>query len=84
MGKTNLEGYQQAVTEIIIPEIKIARILQKIFIRFPEVTIKLLKFDERVWKACCYYARGDIDYVTAKQKIGGFKEVKTLLKQVLT
>jgi flavin-dependent dehydrogenase len=82
-GKDRLIEYQQSVEKTIMPEIKIARVLQKVFIRFPFVVVKLLHFDRRVWRGCCLMVRGDLDYTTAKQRIGGFKGISSLLKQAL-
>jgi geranylgeranyl reductase family protein len=78
-GTSNLEDYQSAIYETIMPELKMARVLQKLFVHFPQVVVKLLHFDTRVWRGCCYFARGDLSYIGARQKIGGFKGVKDLL-----
>jgi geranylgeranyl reductase family protein len=83
-GKTNLEGYQQAVNEKIMPNIRIARILQRIFVWFPEIFTTLLNNDSRVWRGSCYMLRGELDYMAAKQRIGGYKNISALLLRALT
>jgi geranylgeranyl reductase family protein len=77
--RASLESYQKAFNETIMPELKMARVLQKLFVHFPQVVVKLLYFDTRVWKGCCYFARGDLSYIAARQRIGGFKGIKDLL-----
>jgi geranylgeranyl reductase family protein len=82
-GKANLEDYQQAVNEKIVPNIRIARVLQRIFTFFPEIFIKLLDMDSRVWKGCCYMMRGELDYMIAKQKVGGYKRMGAFMLKAL-
>ncbi len=83
-GKTNLEDYQQAVKEKIMPNIRIARVLQRIFVWFPEVFTWVLNNDSRVWRGCCYMLQGELDYATAKQKVGGYKGISALILRALT
>jgi geranylgeranyl reductase family protein len=82
-GAEGLEGYQQLVNKNIMPEIRIARVLQKIFIRFPQVAVKILNYDERAWRGCCYFARGELSYANARQIIGGYRGMKLLLTGAL-
>ena len=82
-GKANLIDYQQAVIENIVPNIKLARLLQRIFICFPDIFIKLLNMDPRIWRGCCYMLCGELDYVIAKQKIGGYKGIGALIFKAL-
>jgi geranylgeranyl reductase family protein len=81
-GTSGLASYQKAVDETLMPELKIARVLQKLFVHFPQIVVKLLYFDARVWRGCCYFARGDLSYSRARQLIGGFKGIKDLLVSV--
>jgi flavin-dependent dehydrogenase len=83
-GSAGLENYQQAVYKRIMPEIRIARVLQKIFIHFPHVPVKLLNYDARAWRGCCYFARGEMSYGNARQLIGGYRGMKELLGGVLS
>jgi len=66
-----------------MPEIKIARVLQKIFIHFPQIVIKLMEFDDRIWNACCRFAVGELSYSLAKERIGGFKGMRELMVKIL-
>jgi geranylgeranyl reductase family protein len=79
----SLEEYQQTVYKTILPEIKIGRTMQKIFIRFPELVTRLLNVDPRAWRVCCYMARGELDYRSSLQKAGGFKAVSPLILKTL-
>ena len=83
-GVTDLDGYQHAVDEQLMSEIKIARVLQKIFIHFPKVVINILDFNDNIWKACCRFAQGDLNYTLAKQHVGGFKGMRELLQKVMS
>jgi geranylgeranyl reductase family protein len=81
--RTSLEEYQQAVHKTILPEIKIGRTMQRIFIQFPELITRLLNMDPRVWRVCCYMARGELDYRSSLKKAGGFKAVSPLILKTL-
>jgi len=78
-----LDSYQQAVYKKIMPEIRMARVLQKIFIHFPNIPVKLLNYDARAWRGCCYFARGELSYCNARQLIGGYRGMKELLMGAL-
>ncbi|MFC1989186.1 NAD(P)/FAD-dependent oxidoreductase [Chloroflexota bacterium] len=78
-GEVRLQNYQKAIDEKIIPEIRIARVLSRMFVRFPSLVFKMLNRDERIWRGCCYLLRQDIDYSTIKQRLGGFKGIYSLL-----
>jgi geranylgeranyl reductase family protein len=82
-GSSGLDGYQQLVIKNIMPEIRIARVLQKIFIRFPHIAVRLLNYDERAWRGCCHFARGELSYANARQLIGGYRGMKILLNGAL-
>jgi geranylgeranyl reductase family protein len=80
---TSLEDYQRAVHKTILPEIKVGRTMQRIFIQFPELVTRLLNVDSRVWRVCCYMARGELNYRSALQRAGGFKRVSPLVLKAL-
>ncbi|MFC1954102.1 NAD(P)/FAD-dependent oxidoreductase, partial [Chloroflexota bacterium] len=80
-GEARLQNYQKAVDEKIMPEIRIARVLSSMFVRFPSLVFKMLNRDERIWRGCCYLLRQEIDYSTIKQRVGGFKGIYSLLAQ---
>ena len=81
-GKIELQDYQKAIEEKIMPEIRIARTLSKIFMRFPYLAFRMLKQDDRVWKGWCYLLRGETNYAIIKEKLGGFKGIFALLSRV--
>ena len=78
-GEARLQNYQKAIDEKIMPEIRVARVLSRMFVRFPLFVFKMLNRDERIWRGCCYLLRQEIDYSTIKQRLGGFKGVYSLL-----
>ncbi|HEX76299.1 MAG TPA: NAD(P)/FAD-dependent oxidoreductase [Dehalococcoidia bacterium] len=82
-GKARLKNYQQAVDEKIMPEIRIARVLQKMFVRFPEIALKLLNLHEGVWRSCCLLVRGELDYTAVKSKLGGVRGMYAFLSRAL-
>jgi len=74
-GKVNLEDYQKAVDEKILSELRIARVLSRIFVHFPHLSFTILKQSERVWKASCGLMSGELTYAELKRKAGGFKSI---------
>lgn len=80
-GEAGLQSYQLAVEQRIMPEIRISRVLSKIFVRFPALVFRMLNRDERIWRGCCYLLRDEINYSTIKQSVGGFKGIYALLTQ---
>jgi len=81
-GKIELQDYQQAVEEKIMSEMRIARTLSRIFVRFPHLALRMLNQDERVWRGYCYHLRGEINYATIKERLGGFKGIFALLSRM--
>ncbi|MFC2065827.1 geranylgeranyl reductase family protein [Chloroflexota bacterium] len=81
-GRIELENYQQAIEEKIIPEIRIARVLSRLFVQFPSMVFNMLNREERVWRGCCYLLRREIDYNTIIQRLGGFRSIYTLLSRI--
>jgi len=72
---TGLEHYQQGIEEKIISELKIARVLSKLFIRFPHLAFAMLNRSEGVWRAGCGLILGQVTYADIKQSAGGFKSI---------
>ena len=69
IGKVCLDDYQKSVDKRIIAEMRIARVFSKVLDLAPHRLFKLLKSDERVWRACCRMLRGETDYSQAKSSI---------------
>ncbi len=80
-GETRLNTYQQLIDEKIMPEIKISHVLARIFVQFPGLAFNILNKDERIWRGCCYLVRGEIDFTSIKQRLGGFKGMFALLSR---
>jgi geranylgeranyl reductase family protein len=73
--KTGLEPYQQIIEEKIISELKIARVLSKLFIRFPHLAFAMLNRSEGVWRAGCGLMLGQVTYADIRQGAGGFRGI---------
>jgi geranylgeranyl reductase family protein len=74
-NKVKLEDYQEAVDEKIMSELRTARVLSKFFVRFPHLAFGMLKQSDGAWGALCNLMLGEIDYATAKEKVGGLKGI---------
>ena len=73
--KAGLEAYQHSIEERIISELKIARVLSKLFIRFPHLAFAMLNRSDGVWRAGCGLMLGQVTYADIKQSAGGFKSI---------
>lgn len=74
-GRPMLQAYQEAVEEQIVSELKIARVLSRLFIRFPHLSLGMLHRSDGVWKAGCGLISGDLSYADIRTKAGGFKGI---------
>ena len=79
--EVRLQDYQQAVEEKIMPEMRVARVASRIFVRFPLLVFKMLQRDDRAWKGSCYILRGETSYTSIKERAGGFKGIYALLSR---
>jgi geranylgeranyl reductase family protein len=75
----DLQGYQRAVDHHIAPELRVARALSRVFVRFPSLVFGMLVRDERVWRGCCLLLRREISYAAIMQRLGGPRGLRTLL-----
>jgi flavin-dependent dehydrogenase len=73
--KVKLEDYQEAVDEKIMSELRIARVLSKLFIRFPHLAFRMLKRRDGVWRAGFGLMSGELQYADIKRMAGGFKGI---------
>ncbi len=78
-GSTDLQGYQTAIEKQMLPEIRVSRVLARIFTLFPGRIFDALRRDERVWSACCRIIRNDLDLSTIKERLGGFRGIYSFL-----
>lgn len=69
IGKVCLDDYQKSVEKRIIAEMRIAHVFSKVLALAPRRLFKLLKSDERVWRACCRMLYGEMEYSQVKSSI---------------
>jgi geranylgeranyl reductase family protein len=74
-GKVELRDYQQIVEKKIMSELKIARRLSGLFVRFPHLAFGMLSQNDQVWKAVRDMMLGEISYADVKGRAGGFKGI---------
>jgi len=74
-SKEGLEDYQQAVGEKIMSELRIARVLSKIFFRFPHLMFRMLSQSGALWRSGCELISGETNYAAIKERVGGFREM---------
>ena len=80
-GKVGLQDYQQVVEKKIMSELRIARTLSRLFVRFPRLAFEMLNRSEGTWRTVYNLMLGEIDYAAIKGRAGGFKGVfKRLLR----
>jgi len=80
--KVGLQGYQQAVEEKIMSELRIARVLSRILFRFPHLAFRMLNHSDSVWGVGCDLMLGEIKYAAIKERMGGFKGIFNRLFRV--
>jgi geranylgeranyl reductase family protein len=73
--KAKLEDYQEAMDEKIMSELRVASTLSKLFVRFPRLVFGMFNQSDGAWGVICKLMLGEIDYATAKEKVGGFKGI---------
>jgi geranylgeranyl reductase family protein len=79
--RAELENYQEAVDREIVSELRIARVLSRLFVRFPHLAFGMLKQSDRAWKTECGLLSGELKYSNIKDRAGGFKGIfKRLLR----
>jgi len=81
-SKVGLQDYQQAVEEKIMSELRIARVLSRIFFRFPHLAFRVLNQSDSVWRVGCDLMLGEINYAAIKERMGGFKGIFNRLFRV--
>ncbi len=80
-SRAELENYQEAIDREIASELRIARVLSKLFVRFPHLAFGILKQSDRAWKTECGLLSGELKYSDIRDRAGGFKGIfKRLLR----
>lgn len=69
-GTTDLTGYQDVIDRELMPELKAARAVLKIFTWFPGLYFNAVERSDRLWRAHCRLLRGEESYVSIKKKSG--------------
>lgn len=64
-----LMEYQAALEKIILPELRIANLISKVFYKLPGVSFQAITRDERLWRTGCSVLRGDTDYQAIKKRL---------------
>ena len=75
----DLRAYEGAVDREIMPELKAARALARLFTWLPWLYFGAVEKSDRVWRACCRVLRGEETYVTVKQELEPFDGLFDLL-----
>ena len=79
--RAELQNYQEAVDREIVSELRIARVLSRLFVHFPHLAFGMLKQSDRAWRSVCGVLSGELKYSDIKDRAGGFKGiVKRLLR----
>ena len=73
--KVELQDYQETIERKIMSELRIARTLSKLFVRFPRLAFGMFNRSDGAWRTGCNLMLGEIDYVAIKGKAGGFKGI---------
>ena len=80
-GNVELQDYQQIVEREVISELRIARTLSKLHVRFPHLAFGMLNRGDDLWRALCGLMLGEMSYAAIKEREGGFKGIfKRLLR----
>jgi geranylgeranyl reductase family protein len=78
------QEYQRSVEENIMAETRIANMFSHALGLFPSSIFGFMRKDEKVWRACCLYLRGEIDYLTIKSKLKSIGGLYILISGELT
>ncbi len=81
-GKKGLQDYQEVVEKKIVSELRWARRLSKILVRFPNLAFGMFNQNDQVWRTICNLMLGEIDYTTIKVRTSGFKGIYNLLFRI--
>jgi hypothetical protein len=72
-GNVGLQDYQEIVERKIMSELRMARTLSKLFVRFPHLAFGMLNQSDGVWRALRNLMLGETGYAAIKREVGGFK-----------
>jgi hypothetical protein len=61
---------------------KTAYVFSKVLSQLPKRLFGILNKDERVWQACSKLLRGEIDYVTIKNKVSNLGSLYSFVSRI--
>jgi flavin-dependent dehydrogenase len=74
-GNVELQDYQQIIEREVMSELRIARTLSKLHVRFPHLAFGMLNRGDDLWRDLCGLMLGDMSYADIKERVGGFKGI---------
>lgn len=74
-----LAEYESAVDTEIMPELRAARALARVFAWLPGLVFDAVRGSDRLWNACCRLLRGEDTYISLKRRLGPAQVVFDLL-----
>jgi geranylgeranyl reductase family protein len=81
-GKATLDDYDDAIASTIAPQMKVAATFLKVLLHLPTELFKVLNKDQRVWRACCKMLRGEMDYLSLKNKVFSLGRLYDLISHI--
>jgi geranylgeranyl reductase family protein len=73
--EAKLEDYQEVVGGKIISELRIARVLSRLLVRFPHLAFGMFRRSDAVWTAVRGLMSGELKYADIRRRAGGFKDI---------
>ena len=81
-GHLTLDDYSDAVATAIVPQMKMAAIFLKALFHLPTELFRVLNTDQRVWRACCNMLRGEMDYISFKNRVTSPGKLYSLISHI--
>jgi len=78
---TDLRPYQDAVARDILPELRAARALTRLFTWSTGSYVSAIESYDRLWRASCRLLRGETSYISLKRRLGKLQFVFDLLSR---
>lgn len=69
-NQQDLMAYQDMISADILPELRAARSLARLFGWFPGTCTRAIRDHDRLWRASCRLLRGEETYITLKKRLG--------------
>jgi geranylgeranyl reductase family protein len=80
-GTIDLKDYQDTVAKEIMPELKASQALFRLFAWFPGLYFDAVEGSDRLWRASCRLLRGELSYISLKERLGPFQFLFDLLSK---